>query len=130
MQPPTLLPMFDLRTRAVVQMERRAASSLLAEHRLAAVAPLSLDLIWLTWEALLPDPFAHMPTLRGPPIYFGPGPLWRRIIVIPPHVAQARFERKCRSAISPSRLMAWHRAVAEGWYRRHGAIPQHPVAAE
>jgi hypothetical protein len=105
-------------------MDRAGACLELADHRIAAVAPLSLDLVWLAWEALLPDPFARMPTLRGPLVYFGPGgPLWRRVICLPRHVlaspiAQARFERKCRSAISPARLLAWHRAVAEGWHRR------------
>jgi hypothetical protein len=68
-------PIFDLSTRRVVEVDRYTARHLLSEHRAGAVHPVPGDILPLLWWALTPDPGAGMPTLRGPPIYFRPGPL-------------------------------------------------------
>jgi hypothetical protein len=123
---------FDLSARRVIVVDRYTARQLIAEHRAGAVHPVSADIMPLLWWSMVPDPFARMPTLRGPPLWLGAEPTWRRVLVIPPTVDRLRFEARARALLPPERLWRWYGRVAEGWYRRNApaAQPRYPVAAE
>jgi hypothetical protein len=123
---------FDLSARRVIVVDRFAARQLIAEHRAGAVHPVPGDLLAVCWWALLPDPFAEMATIRGPVVWFGAEPTWRRILVVPPTVNRARFELRARALLPPERLWRWYGRVAQGWYRRNASAAQsrHAVAAE
>ena len=114
---------FDLSSRRVVVVDRYEARSLIAAHRAGAVHPVPGDILPLLWWSMAPDPFARMPTLRGPPLWFGSEPTWRRILVVPPTSDRLRFEQRVRGLLPPHRLAAWYRAVAEGWYQRNAQLP-------
>ena len=125
-------PIFDLSARRVLSVHRYEARSLIAAHRAGAVHPVPGDILPMLWWSMAADPFSKMLTLRGPPIWFGAEPTWRRILVIPPTSDRLHFEQRARGLLPPHRLVAWYRAVAEGWYRRNApaAQPRHAVAAE
>ena len=108
------------------------ARQLIAEHRAGAIHPVPGDLLPILWWSMLSDPFATMLTLRGPPVWFGCEPTWRRIMVVPPTSDRLRFEARARALLPPERLWRWYARVAEGWYRRNAPIaqPRHAVAAE
>ena len=126
-------PIFDLSTRHIVVVDRYTARQMIAEHRAGAVHPVPGDILPILWWSLRSDPFATMLTLRGPPVWFGIEPTWRRILIVPPTSDRLRFEQRVRGLLPPHRLAAWYRAVAEGWYRRNTpalAQPRHMAAAE
>jgi hypothetical protein len=130
------VPVFDMSCRRLVEVDRHDARRLIAEPHAGAVHPVAGDVLPILWWALALDPGANMLTLRGPAVWFGAEPTWRRVLVIPPSsmtcaADRLRFEAKARRLLPPQRLAAWYAAVAEGWYRRH-TMPQarHAVAAE
>ena len=123
-------PIFDLSTRRVVLVDRYEARQLITEHRAGAVHPVSNDIACILWWSMLPDPFATMPTLRGPALWLGAEPTWRRILVIPSSCDRLRFEARARSLPPPERLARWYAAVVEGWRSRQQAEPRHASAAD
>ena len=100
--PPALV--FDLSGRRVFSIDRYEARSLIAAHRAGAVHPVPGDILPLLWWSMASDPFATMPTLRGPVVWFGTEPTWRRIPVIPPTSDRLRFEQRVRGQLPPHRL--------------------------
>ena len=87
----TSVRVFDLNTRALVELDRYDARHLLSVHRIAAVDPPPGDLLAVCWWSVLPDPGARTVQLREPAIYFGAPPLSRRIVMIPPPVLAAHL---------------------------------------